>query len=313
MCRNAMTPTRPQDTPENDRLVRLVAQIATHDGDFTTDIAALSLYRRSKPSDPVHCMYGLGITAAVQSRKRLIVGDETIEYGAGQSLLTTVDLPVVSHIFEASMAEPYLGLLLTLDPKLIAQLAADMHFPLTSKEESRRAVSCHPMDAGLHDAVCRLIALLHEPEALRTQLAPLIQREICVRLLLGAHGAKLRHIVAIGSPAQQIARTVTWIKQNFHQPIDIEALAAQAHMSPSTFRMHFGAVCGISPLQYIKQIRLQEARQMLWTQQLDAGDVAHRVGYESASQFTREYKRLFGEPPLRDARRLQTGTIQLAI
>lgn len=242
-----MTPTLPQGTPENDRLVSLVAQIATHDGDFATDIPALSLYRRSKPSDPVHCMYGLGITAAVQSRKRLIVGDETIEYGAGQSLLTTVDLPVVSHIFEASMAEPYLGLLLTLDPKLIAQLAADMHFPLTSKEESRRAVSCHTMDAGLHDAVCRLIALLHEPEALHTQLAPLIQREICVRLLLGAHGAKLRHIVATGSPAQQIARTVTWIKQNFHQPIDIEALAAQAHMSPSTFRVHFGAVCGIAP------------------------------------------------------------------
>jgi AraC-like DNA-binding protein len=292
--------------------VRLVAQIATHDGDFATDIPALSLYRRSKPSDPVHCMYGLGITAAAQSRKRLMVGDETIEYGAGQALLTTVDLPVVSHIFEASMAEPYLGLLLRLDPKLIAQLAADMHFPLASKEDSRRAVSCHAMDVGLHDAVCRLVALLHEPEALRTQLAPLIQREICVRLLLGAHGAKLRHIVAIGSPAQQIARTVNWIKQNFHQPIDIKALAAQAHMSPSTFRVHFGAVCGISPLQYIKQIRLQEARQMLWTQQLDAADVAHRVGYESASQFTREYKRLFGEPPLRDAKRLQGGMITLA-
>ncbi len=251
------------------------------------------------------CIYGLGVTVAVQGRKRLILGDETIEYGAGESLLTTIDVPVVSRICEASAATPYLGLLLTLDPKLIAQISAEMEFPAGRKEESRRALSSFRIGAGLHDAICRLVLSLEEPQALRSQLAPLIQREICARLLVSEHGSKLRQIIAAGSPTQQIARAVSWVKQNFQKPIEIDFLASQANMSPSTFRLHFRAVCGMSPLQYIKQIRLQEARQMLWTQRVNAGEVAHRVGYESVSQFTREYKRLFGNPPLRDAKTLQ--------
>ena len=300
------TPAAAGDDSENT-LAQLVALFAPHDGNFSTAIPELSLYRRSKASEPMPCIYGLGVTVAVQGTKRLIVGDETIEYGAGQSLLTTIDLPCVSHISEASVAKPYLGLLLTLDPKCIAQISAEMHLATAAKNESPRALSRQPLDAGLHAAMCRLVACLKEPPALRAQLAPLIQREIDVRLLAGNHGSKLRQIVAAGSPAQQIARAVAWIKRNFDKPMGIDALAAQAGMSASTFRLHFGAVCGMSPLQYIKQIRLQEARQILWTQKSDAGDVAHRVGYESVSQFTREYKRLFGNPPLRDLK-VQNGT-----
>ncbi|WP_250528268.1 AraC family transcriptional regulator [Caballeronia sp. GAWG2-1] len=297
------------DTPaDRDVLAGLVTQFVRHDGDFATDIPELTFYQRSKVSEPMPCIYGLGVTVALQGRKRLIIDGESVEYGKGQSVLTTIDLPLVSHISEASVAKPYLGLLLTLDPKLIAQISADMDFPAAKKEESRRALSRQYLDAGLHAAMCRLVASLKEPQILRLQITPLIQREICVRLLASDHGAKLRDIVSAGSPTQQIARAVTWIKQNFQKPIEIDFLASQASMSASTFRLHFRAVCGMSPLQYIKQIRLQEARQILWTQKIDAGEVAYRVGYESTSQFTREYKRLFGNPPLRDLKALQDGS-----
>lgn len=291
--------------PDNDMLAGLIAQFARHDGDHVTAIPELTFYRRSKISDPVPCIYGLGVTVAAQGGKRLLIGGETIEYGAGQSLLTTIDVPLMSHICRASAAEPYLGLKLTLDPKLIAQVSAEMDIPAFKNDESRSSLSSLHLDAGLYGAICRLASSLDEPEALRSQVAPLIQREICVRLLAGEQGARLRNIVLTGSPTQQIARVVAWIKQNFQKPIEIDFLADQANMSASTFRMHFRAVCGMSPLQYIKQIRLQEARQILWTQGTDAGQIAHQVGYESVSQFTREYKRLFGNPPLRDLKMFQ--------
>ena len=282
-------------------LATLIAQFAQHDGDFATAIPAVRLYRRSLPSEAVPCIYGLGLTVAAQGRKRLMLGGEAIDYGAGQALLTTIDVPVLSHIREASAARPYLGLLLALDAAMLARMAAEMDGPATRKNE--RPLSPLHLDATLHDALCRLLAALNEPPALRAQIAPLIEQEIGARLLAGGQGARLRRAVMEGSPARQIARSVAWIQRNFQQPIAIGQLAAQAHMSASTFRLHFRAVCGMSPLQYIKHIRLQQARQLLWTQRLDAAEAAHRVGYASASQFTREYKRLFGHPPLRDARR----------
>jgi len=303
-----MNASRPH--AQQDDLAALIANIARSDGGSDTVIPALTLYRRSKISAPIPCIYGLGIAVAAQGRKRLTVGDDVIEYGPGQSLLTTIDLPGVSHISEASVKKPYLGLFLRLDAKLIAQLSAEMTFTVNRQQEtSRRAMSCQALDAGLHDVFCRLLACANEPPILRTYLAPLIQREICVRLLTSAHGPKLLHMVSAGSPTQQIARVVSWVKQHFHTPIEIDALAAMANMSASTFRLHFRAVCGMSPLQFIKQIRLQEARQMLLAQRLDAADVAHQVGYESASQFTREYKRLFGNPPLRDLKRWRQAAI----
>lgn len=294
----AESPINSSDT--RDHLVDLVAHFAPYDGDFSTDISELTVYRRSAVSAPKPCIYGLGVTVALQGRKRLAIGGETIDYGDGDSVLTTLDLPGVSHIYEASESKPYLGLLLTLDPKLIAQICADMSLFLSERKKPHSAVSCHRLDGSLRNAIFRLVASLKEPQALRTQIAPLIYREICVRLLASDHGAELQDMVSAGSAMQQIASAITWIKKNFHTPISIEFLATQANMSASTFRLHFRAICGMSPLQYIKQIRLQEARHILWSCKSDAGEVAYRVGYESASQFTREYKRLFGNPPMRD-------------
>ena len=154
------------------------------------------------------------------------------------------------------------------------------------------------------DALIRLVTLLDEPP-LVPKLAPLIQQEISIRLLTGPHGSQLRRLVTAGSPSQQIAKAVAWLKQNFVEALHGDDLADRAHMSPSTFRQHFRALTGLSPLQYQKQLRLQEARQLMLNQNLDAGSAAGRVGYESASQFSREYNRLFGAPPQRDIKRMR--------
>ncbi len=286
-------------------LASLVEQIAQTDGDYSTPIPALMIYRRSSPTDPMPCIYGLGLGIAVQGGKRVTLGDEVFDYEPGQSLITTVDLPVVSYVTRASTSEPYLGVRLELDARTIAQLAAEINFSNPLKESSSPAISVVELDEGLLDALIRLIRLLNEP-TLIPHIAPLIQQEIAVRLLNGQHGPTLRHLVALGSPNQQIAKVMSWLKLNFAKDVSMDDLAAKAHMSPSTFRQHFRAIGGMSPLQYLKNLRLQEARQQMMNEDLDAGSAALRVGYESASQFSREYSRLFGEPPHRDIMRMKS-------
>jgi transcriptional regulator GlxA family with amidase domain len=219
-------------------------------------------------------------------------------------MLTTIDLPVVSHVTRASVREPFLGMMLTLDVRAIVQLASEMDVPRSRRDDVPRSISFKALDAALLDALIRLITLLDEP-ALVPKLAPLIQQEITIRLLTGPHASQLRRLVTAGSPSQQIAKAVAWLKQNFVEALHGDDLADRAHMSPSTFRQHFRALTGLSPLQYQKQLRLQEARQLMLNQNLDAGSAAGRVGYESASQFSREYNRLFGAPPQRDIKRMR--------
>jgi AraC-like DNA-binding protein len=250
------------------------------------------------------CIYGLGLGIAVQGHKRVTLGDHVFDYGPGQSLVTAVDLPVVSYVTQASVAQPYLGVYLALDPRVVTQLAADIDRPKSGREVGPRAMAVVSLDEGLKDAVTRVIRLLDEP-VLVSQIAPLIMQEITVRLLNGTHGPMLRHLVASGSPSQQIAKVMSWLKQHFMEEVPVDDLAGRAHMSPSTFRQHFRAVAGTSPLQYLKHLRLQAARQMMMNEGLDAGSTALRVGYESSSQFNREYSRLFGQPPLRDTRRIK--------
>jgi len=285
-------------------LAGLVAEIARTDGDYSSELASLMFYRRSAVSDPMPCIYGLGLGIALQGNKRVTLGGKIYDYGPGQSLVTSVDLPVVSYVTAASIAVPYLGLRLELDGRRIAQVAVDMEISAPPASASERAMSVVALDEGLTQALIRLVRLLDEPE-LTAHIAPLIEQEIIVRLLSGAHGATLRHLITVGSPSQQIARVINWLKLHFTEDFSIDELATRAHMSPSTFRTHFRTVTGMSPLQYVKQLRLQDARQLMLNEDIDAGSAAVRVGYESASQFSREYTRLFGEPPLRDIRRLQ--------
>ena len=288
-------------------LAKLAGDIAQTDGDHTTQIPALMFYRRSAVTDPMPCIYGLGLGIAVQGAKRVTLGDEIYDYGPGQSLVTSLDLPVVAYVTHASPAEPYLGMRLDLDARAIAQSAAEMDFATPLKVSTSRAMSVVTLDDGLQDALCRLIRLLAEPHLIPL-IAPLIQQEIIVRLLNGEHGPTLRHLVAVGSPSQQIAKVIAWLKQHYTEDAPMDDLATKAHMSPSTFRQHFRAVAGMSPLQYLKQLRLQDARQLMLNEDLDASSAAMRVGYESASQFSREYTRLFGAPPLRDIKRLREAS-----
>jgi AraC-like DNA-binding protein len=290
--------------PATERLARAIGRIAQSDGDHATAVSSLSLHRRRAPTEPLHCVYGLGLGVIAQGSKQVLQGDEVINYAPGQSMLTTIDSPVVAHVARASQWEPFLGLFLTLDVRHIMQSAAEMDLSSRPRERAYRSISVETLDDALVDALIRLVEVLDEP-ALVASLAPLIQQEIIVRLLAGPHGAHLRDLVAAGSPSQQIAKAVTWLKRNFKVQLLVDELATRAHMSPSTFRQHFRVITGTSPLQFQKQLRLQEARQLMLSQNVDASSASGLVGYESASQFSREYSRLFGEPPHRDIRRIR--------
>ncbi len=287
-------------------LARAIAAVAQTEGDHLTSIPALSLHRRRGPTSPLHCIFKLGLGVVAQGHKQVLLGDEVITYGPGQSMLTSIELPVVSHVTHATAEAPLLGLMLTLEAQDIAEVAAAMQLPPPPRSSPYRPISIETLDEHLLADLVRLVELIGQP-MLAPLLAPLIEREIIVRLLAGPHRVQVQHLVADGSPSQQITKAVAWLKQNFTQAIQVDELAARVHMSPSTFREHFRAITGTSPLQYQKQLRLQEARQLMLNQGVDATSASGVVGYESASQFSREYSRLFGSPPQQDVRRLRSA------
>ncbi|NJB93203.1 AraC family transcriptional regulator [Xanthomonas arboricola] len=291
-------------SPALAALAQTISGIAHTDGDHATAISGLTVHRRNAPTKPLHCIYTLAVGVVVQGAKQVMQGEEVMTYSPGQSMLTTIDLPVISHVTQASIHAPFLGLMLTLDSRLISEMASEMELPPRMKEEAFRTISIETLDDPLVDALNRLLGLQKEPKLLPL-LAPLIQKEITARLMTGPHAPHLHHLATTGSPSQHIAKAVAWLKQNFTRTLQMDDLAARAHMSASTFRLHFRAITGTSPLQYQKQLRLQEARQLMLNQNVDASNAASLVGYESASQFSREYSRLFGAPPQQDARRLR--------
>jgi AraC-like DNA-binding protein len=246
------------------------------------------------------------LIVTTQGDKQIMVGDKILDYVPGQSLLTTIDVPVVSHVTRATTREPYLGLLLKLDARSIALAASELNLPRPDAYRAHEPISIERLEPALLDALRRLVELLDDP-VLLPRLAPLVQQEIIIRLLTGPHGPNLRQLMMEESPHQQIASVVAWIKQNFSKPIRVDDLAANANMSISAFRQHFHEITGMSPLQYQKQLRLQEARQLMLNEKKDASQAAILVGYQSVSQFTREYSRAFGAPPQRDVRRVRSS------
>jgi len=289
---------------DTHRLASAVGLVLRNDGDMDTAISGLSLHRRHKLTMPLHCIYGLGIGLTLQGRKQVVVGGEVMTYSPGQSMVTSVDLPVISNVIEASASRPFLGMMLTFDTTTVVQIAERLQLSQRIKDGAFRPLTVKDLDAGVLDALERLVALLNEPELIST-IAPLIKEEIIIRLLHGAHGPQMLHVISAGSPSQHIAKSVAWLKLNFCQALRMDDLAATAHMSPSTFRQHFRAVTGMSPLQYQKQLRLQTARHLMLSENVDASSAGGLVGYESSSQFSREYSRLFGEPPQRDIKRMR--------
>lgn len=299
-----MTRPEPVGAHTEPGLAALIARHVPSSGDCVTRLPSLSLHRRASPTDPMPCIYGLGLGVVAQGSKRVMQQEAVLHYQAGQGMLTSIDQPVVSHVSMASAAKPFLGLMLALDPNQVLRAVSDLQLPPPPRESTHQAIVIADLDSEVVRALERLLKLLDEP-VLFDHLAPLILQEIIVRLLVGQHGVALRHLVAAGSPMQQIAKVIGWLKQNLAQSMRIDDLAERVHMSPSTFRQHFRTLTGVSPLQFHKQLRLQEARQLMLNQHLDAGQAAGRVGYESASQFSREYSRAFGAPPQRDVRRMR--------
>jgi AraC-like DNA-binding protein len=299
-----------QKVVDNDRGVALKSlgkSIArcTEKGDLhATAVPGLSLFRRDEPTGPMSGMYEPSICLVAQGAKRVLLGDDTYLYDAQHYLITSVHLPTVVQIIEASQEKPYLGLRLMLDLREISQLMVDSNLPPPRVQQSSRGMATGEVTLPLLTAFQRLIDLLAEEQDIAI-LAPIIQREIIYRLLVGDQGERLRQIASVGSQSQQIARAIDWLKGNFAQPLRIEELAAQVRMSGSTFHHHFRSMTALSPLQFQKQLRLREARRLMLAEHLDAATAAFQVGYESPSQFSREYNRLFGAPPLRDITKLR--------
>ena len=247
------------------------------------------------------------LAVVAQGAKRAVLGDGVFDYGAGQFLIVSVDLPLNAHITRASPSEPFLGFGLMLKPEAIAALLLETGTPRRLGAEPR-GIAVSNLTNDLLDPIVRLLRLFDRPEDVPV-LAPAIEREILWRLVNGAQGAMVRQLGLADSRMAQIGRTIRWLRNHYAEPVQIETLADLAGMSVTSFHRHFLGVTSMTPLQFQKQIRLQEARAQLLAAPEDVAAVGFAVGYDSPSQFSREYRRLFGAPPGRDARRLRQGAI----
>ena len=270
-----------------------------------TEIPGLAFFRHNEPTAPEKGTYAPSICLVAQGAKQVQLGDEEFIYDANNYLVTSVHLPTTYRVINATQNEPYLGLLLKIDIKELSKLMVDSNIPLSRAQQSTTCcMATGAVTLPLLVAFQRLIALLDTPEDIPI-LAPLYQREILYRLLTGEQGPQLLQIASVGSKSNQIAKAIEWLQKNFDQPLRVDNLATQINMSPSSFHSHFRAMTSLSPLQYQKHLRLQEARRLMIAENLDATRAAFQVGYESSSQFNREYSRLFGAPPLRDVAKLR--------
>ncbi|MDR1126391.1 MAG: AraC family transcriptional regulator [Deltaproteobacteria bacterium] len=273
-------------------------------GDYESGLAGVRMYRRDETTKPQPCLYQPMIVKMVQGHKRVFIGAEEYRYGEAEVMVTGVDMPGANMFCEASPDSPSLTINIDLDRNLLAQLALEIPYKPFEAGGVVRGMHVQPFDADLLDAYLRLTGLFNIPERLPI-LGPMIVREIHYLLLMGPNGHRLRSFHTAGSQDNHVARAILWMKQNLAVTMHIEELAEKVNMAPSTFHRHFKAVTTLSPVQFQKRIRLYEAQRLMLTQDMDAGSASSAVGYESLSQFTREYKRLFGNPPRKDVTRLR--------
>ncbi len=295
-----------KNRPEELRaeLARKIALFVGSGENLTTSIVGLTLHRRTSPTIPCSITYQPGVTVVAQGRKRVELGRNTYAYDATRYLLTSVDLPVISRVVEASAAVPCLAMVLKLEMNMVRDLLSreEMQVPEASPDSPAMAIAETTVE--FLSACCRLVDLLQTPEDIPF-LGGLIQREIIYRILRGPAGARLRAIATQGEQSHRTAKVIAWIRGNYAKPLRVDDLAEMAGMGVSTLHHHFRELTAMSPLQYQKQLRLQTARGRMLVDGLDAASAAFEVGYESASQFNREYSRFFGQPPRRDVQALR--------
>src|SRR5262245_9345244 len=292
-------------------LVERIARAIPEDG-RVAPLKGLYLNRVSSPQGPVHGVSDPSFCVIAQGSKEVFLGEDRYHYDPAHYLLTTVELPVVSQILEASQEQPYLSFRLQLDPTLVGSVLVEADLPSPRGEGGVKAIDVSLLDAGLLAAVVRLLRLLESRPAARV-LAPQVTREIICRLSMGTQGARLRHIAILGGDTHRIARVVDLLRKDFNEPLRVESIAQELGMSISGLYHQFKAITAMSPLQFQKRLRLQEARRLMLGEHLDAASAGSRVGYDDAAHFNREYKSLFGLPPMRDVERLREAASRSAV
>ncbi|MBE1444356.1 AraC family transcriptional regulator [Paenibacillus sp. OAS669] len=286
------------------QLALLIRRHAPSSGIHRTSVPSLSLMHATQLSEPLESIYKPSICVVAQGAKTASLADETYRYDPSTYLVTSVELPIIGRIIEASPEVPYLSLKLSFDADVILDIVKETNRPAIVPAEASRGITVNQTSTALLDAIVRLMQLLNDPEDV-TILAPLIIREIVYRVLQGEQGDLLRQFAIIGSHSHSIAQAIQLINREYDRPLLVEQLAKSVNMSTSAFHKHFKLVTAMSPLQYQKTVRLQEARRLMLTETLQASDAAFRVGYESPSQFSREYARMYGRPPMLDVQELR--------
>lgn len=284
------------DNPIRHRLRDLVDQQWLTHGPETT-IEGLRLTRAEEPSGTIRALYQTSFCVVLQGAKVTAIGEQAFHYRQGECLFASVNLPVNSRIVDAAPDKPYLALSLSIDPAMIAELLV-AHPEMAYRGPKQAALATAPVPSELYDPVSRLLRLLDQPLD-REVMEPLVRREICWRLLRSPLGPALQKVGMKDSDTARIGRVAAWMHANYQKPFKVEDLAAMASMSPASFHRHFKAITQLTPVQFQKRVRLQEARRLLFSEQ-DVASVGYLVGYESPSQFSRDYRRLFGAPPGRD-------------
>jgi AraC-like DNA-binding protein len=291
---------------ERQELTERIGQALPRDGKVELQ-PGLTFYRASAPTEPVYGVSSSCFCVIAQGGKHVMLGEDRFRYDPNHYLISTVGLPTISQVDVASAEEPYLSLRLVLDPDVVTSTIVDSGLVHRQNNSSVKAIAVSSLDADLLNACLRLVRLLDFPEQYRV-LGPLVVREIVYRLLTGEQGHRMRHLAMIGGHAHRMVRAVTRLREDFAKPLRIENVAREIGMSVSGFHTHFKALTAMSPLQFQKQLRLQEARRLMLVESLDAAEAGFQVGYEDASHFSREYKRHFGDPPIRDIQNLRAFT-----
>ncbi len=296
-------PATYREQANRDELVACIARAIREEGRMEP-LQGLHLRRASAPAKCAPGISSLAFCMIAQGSKQVFLGDDCYQYDPMHYLLATAELPIASHITEASPEHPFLSLCIDLDPALVSAVMVETGHSVSHSRADVRAMNVSPLNAALLDAVVRLVRLLDTP-AEAPFLMPLIKREIIYRLLQSAQGDRLRHIALQEGETHRVVKAIQQLRQEFAQPLQVDDIAQALGMSVSSFYHHFKAVTAMSPLQFQKQIRLQEARRLMLGEDLDAASAGFRVGYNDAAHFNREYKRLFGLPPLSDVKRLR--------
>ena len=295
-----------QKYSQQDELAKLIERYSGRDGVRATAIPSLFFNRQCVITGPVYGVFKPSLCIVVQGAKDVWLAQERFRYSPADYLIASVDLPVIGQVVEASSDLPYLSLKLEFTSKQILDVLSDLEVRVRPKENSSRAMFVSRIEASLLDAVIRLARLLDNPEDIPV-LAPLITKEILYRVLQGQHGVTLEQIAIEGSYTYRIRNVIEQIMNHYDRSFRIEDLAEIANMSVSSLHRHFKEVTAMSPLQFQKQLRLHEARRLLLSESADAAEVAFRIGYESPSQFSREYSRMFGFPPKEDIKRMKAN------